>query len=36
MVDCNVAMPTTVLLVDDDISQLELRALVLKTSGFTA
>ncbi len=35
MVDFNVAMQTTLLLVDDDIRQLELRALVLKTSGFT-
>jgi CheY-like chemotaxis protein len=35
MVDFKVAMRTTVLLVDDDIQQLELRSLVLKTSGFT-
>jgi CheY-like chemotaxis protein len=35
MVDFNVAMDTTLLLVDDDICQLELRSLVLKMSGFT-
>jgi CheY-like chemotaxis protein len=35
MVDLNLAIHTTLLLVDDDVQQLELRALVLKMSGFT-
>ena len=35
MVDLNLAIRTTLLLVDDDVQQLELRALVLKMSGFT-
>jgi CheY-like chemotaxis protein len=35
MVDSNVAIHTTLLLVDDDTCQLELRSLVLKMSGFT-
>jgi CheY-like chemotaxis protein len=35
MVDFDVAFHTTLLLVDDDISQLELRSLVLKASGFS-
>jgi CheY-like chemotaxis protein len=35
MVDINRAIGTTLLLVDDDRHQLELRALVLKMSGFT-
>jgi CheY-like chemotaxis protein len=35
MVDFNVATHTTLLVVDDDICQLELRSLVLKMSGFT-
>jgi CheY-like chemotaxis protein len=34
MTDFNVAIDTTVLLVDDDICQLDLRSLVLKMSGF--
>jgi CheY-like chemotaxis protein len=34
MLDHSLARQTTVLLVDDDLHQLELRALVLKTSGF--
>ena len=33
--DFSLAMHATVLLVDDDIDQLELLSLVLKTSGFT-
>jgi CheY-like chemotaxis protein len=35
MVDFNVATHTTLLVVDDDICQLELRSLLLKMSGFT-
>lgn len=35
MVDFNLAIQTTLLLVDDDTHQLELRALMLKMSGFT-
>lgn len=35
MADFNVATSTTLLLVDDDTCQLELRSLVLKMSGFT-
>jgi CheY-like chemotaxis protein len=35
MVDFNVAIHTTLLLVDDDNYQLELRSQVLKMSGFT-
>jgi len=35
MVDLKVALRTTLLLVDDDIEQLEARALLLKMSGFT-
>jgi CheY-like chemotaxis protein len=35
MIDIKIAIRTTLLLVDDDIDQLELRALVLKMSGFT-
>jgi len=35
MMDFKVALRTTLLLVDDDIHQLELRALVLKLYGFT-
>jgi CheY-like chemotaxis protein len=34
MVDYNVAVNTTLLLVDDDMHQLELGSLVLKKSGF--
>jgi CheY-like chemotaxis protein len=34
MVDCKVAIHTTLLLVDDDKQQLELQSLVLKKSGF--
>jgi hypothetical protein len=34
MIDFNVAIDTTLLLVVDDIFQLELRSLVLKMSGF--
>jgi CheY-like chemotaxis protein len=35
MINIKIAIHTTLLLVDDDIDQLELRALVLKMSGFT-
>jgi len=35
MVDLKVALHTTLLLVDDDIEQLEVRALVLNMSAFT-
>ncbi|MCU1222357.1 MAG: response regulator receiver protein [Edaphobacter sp.] len=35
MINIRIAIHTTLLLVDDDIDQLELRALVLKMSGFT-
>ena len=35
MIDIRVAMRTTLLLVDDDTDQLELRAKVLKMSGYT-
>ena len=35
MVDFRRAINTTLLLVDDDIQQLELRALVLKMCGFS-
>jgi CheY-like chemotaxis protein len=35
MMDFNVSIHTTVLLVDDDLQQLELRALVMTMSGFT-
>jgi two-component system, response regulator PdtaR len=34
-VEVKVALRTTLLLVDDDIQQLEMRALVMKMSGFT-
>lgn len=35
MIDLKIALRTTLLLVDDDPDQLELRSLVLKMSGFT-
>jgi CheY-like chemotaxis protein len=35
MVDISIALRTTLLLVDDDFANLELRALVLKMSGYT-
>jgi CheY-like chemotaxis protein len=35
MLDFKVAINTNVLLVDDDVDQLELRALVMRMSGFT-
>ena len=35
MIDIKIAMRTTLLLVDDDIDQLEMRALMLKMLGFT-
>jgi CheY-like chemotaxis protein len=35
MIDSKVAIHTTLLLVDDDICQLELRSLVMKRSGFS-
>lgn len=35
MIDLKIAMSTNLLLVDDDIDQLEVRALILKMSGFT-
>ena len=35
MINFKAALRTTLLLVDDDLLQLELRALVLKMSGFT-
>jgi CheY-like chemotaxis protein len=35
MLDFKAAIDTNLLLVDDDVDQLELRALVLKMSGFT-
>src|SRR4051812_27227570 len=35
MVDLKIAIHTTLLLVDDDVQQLDLRAIVLKMSGFT-
>jgi CheY-like chemotaxis protein len=35
MIDLETALGTRLLLVDDDIEQLELRALLLKMSGFT-
>jgi CheY-like chemotaxis protein len=35
MIDIRLAMRTTLLLVDDDTDQLELRATVLKMSGYT-
>lgn len=35
MIDLKIAMSTNLLLVDDDIDQQEVRALILKMSGFT-
>jgi CheY-like chemotaxis protein len=35
MVDISIAIRTTLLLVDDDLIQLDLRALILTMSGFT-